>query len=560
MKPIARLAVCTLYVFALYNWNSLCARLSADVAQAPAAKPPVAANSTLGAAARRAARLPGSSSRGLPRSMAAELPPTRPRTYTPPVNTPVKPAVAAAAPAGGAVGPRGREHQDGAAEGCASRRPFHTILTAQATVYQQWQSRIMYHHWKKQAAAGAPCSDMSGFTRLVASEGGKSDGLESEMPSVFVKQMTPQELAAHGHFGVLNRPYSVQQMIDSGALAAIREAYVYIAETDHVLMKPLPNLATETTPSAYGFGYMHASASVQPIIERFAPGVNWQSVQPIGPSPVIITKKQLELITPDWLQLSLALKKDSTADRRFGWVLEMWGWSIAAAKHGIAHDVNGAWQIEPGAGRDIPRAGGARRGADGYEEQPPQHYIFHYTYGIEYSLAGRVQTGQIGEWSLDKRHYGVSYPPRNLAAAPAGASESAMWLRAAWNEASAAIGSWPDTKALGTVGWRRNRGDRIAENSMADKVRGVQWDWAGVQGLLFQDGGWLKTPWGTGVWGGLPDQDYNDGGFCAAECLFADFSGALHNVKFDFSTTPATFKTWRVGDGEQIVGKAIGGV
>ena len=54
--------------------------------------------------------------------------------------------------------------------------------------------------------------------RLVASEGGKPDGLEAEMPSVFVKQMTPEELAKHGHFGVLNRPHSVQQMIDTGAL------------------------------------------------------------------------------------------------------------------------------------------------------------------------------------------------------------------------------------------------------------------------------------------------------------------------------------------------------
>ena len=53
----------------------------------------------------------------------------------------------------------------------------------------------MYYHWKKQAAAGGPCSDMSGFTRLVASEGAKPDGLEAEMPSVFVKQMTPEELA-----------------------------------------------------------------------------------------------------------------------------------------------------------------------------------------------------------------------------------------------------------------------------------------------------------------------------------------------------------------------------
>ena len=47
-----------------------------------------------------------------------------------------------------------------------------------------------------------------------------------------------------------------------------------------------------------------------------------------------------------------------------------------------------AWQIEPGAGRQIPRS----------PSHEPTHYIFHYTYGIEYSLAGDVQTGSIGEW------------------------------------------------------------------------------------------------------------------------------------------------------------------
>ena len=32
--------------------------------------------------------------------------------------------------------------------------------------------------------------------------------------------------------------------------------YVYVAETDHVLMKPLPNLASESEAAAHSFGYM----------------------------------------------------------------------------------------------------------------------------------------------------------------------------------------------------------------------------------------------------------------------------------------------------------------
>ena len=87
------------------------------------------------------------------------------------------------------------------AAACPGRRPYHTLLTTQATTYQARQSRIMYFHWAKQKAAGGPCTEMGGFTRLVASEGGQPDGLEVEMPSVFVRQYTTAEIARYGHFG-----------------------------------------------------------------------------------------------------------------------------------------------------------------------------------------------------------------------------------------------------------------------------------------------------------------------------------------------------------------------
>ena len=54
----------------------------------------------------------------------------------------------------------------------------------------------------------------------------------------------------------------------------------------------------------------------------------------------------------------------------------------------------------------------AHTAADFYKHS----YIFHYTYGIEYTLQGRPQGfNTIGEWSLDKRHYGPAHPPRRRA-------------------------------------------------------------------------------------------------------------------------------------------------
>ena len=104
------------------------------------------------------------------------------------------------------------------ATGCpASRKPFHTLLTATAQVYQQWQCRVMYYQWKKQRAndpAGA-CTEMTGFTRLVAHGDARPDGLENEIPSFFVKEYTQRDYARFRGYRVINRPYSVTQLLKS---------------------------------------------------------------------------------------------------------------------------------------------------------------------------------------------------------------------------------------------------------------------------------------------------------------------------------------------------------
>ena len=76
---------------------------------------------------------------------------------------------------------------------------------------------------------------------------------------------------------------------------------------------------------------------------------------------------------------------------------------IAAASVGVRHRIIRSFQIEPGAHAQT---------REGFEKDS---YIFHYTYGIEYRLNGQPQGfNTIGEWSLDKRHYGGSYPPRKV--------------------------------------------------------------------------------------------------------------------------------------------------
>ena len=82
------------------------------------------------------------------------------------------------------------------------RRPYHTILTAQASTYQRWQTLIFYHHFRKVQTL-QPCTEMTGFTRLLASNGGGPDDLMDYMPTVTVSQLGFDKTRG---FQVMNRP------------------------------------------------------------------------------------------------------------------------------------------------------------------------------------------------------------------------------------------------------------------------------------------------------------------------------------------------------------------
>lgn len=141
--------------------------------------------------------------------------------------------------------------------GCpASRKPYHVVLTATSQVYQQWQCRVMYHQWKRirDADPAGACTEMTGFTRLVASGGARPDGLEGEIPSVFTPEWDARDLGRFHGYRVINRPRSVVHFLRTAEYRALEEEYVFIAETDHILLQPIPNRASKGSPMAHVFG------------------------------------------------------------------------------------------------------------------------------------------------------------------------------------------------------------------------------------------------------------------------------------------------------------------
>ena len=183
------------------------------------------------------------------------------------------------------------------------RRPYHVLLTASTGIYQEWQSRIFYYHYVK-LKRDAPCSDMGGFTRLLTTPGAKPDRLMHELPTVLVAELTPAETL---NFVVLNRPHSLLIALRRGDLK-FAEPYLLIAETDHLLIKPMPNVAKPGLAAGYPFHYMapRRNARTIELVRRFAGSDRVAAnVQQVGPSPILVHYDDLAKMVQPWYDLSV---------------------------------------------------------------------------------------------------------------------------------------------------------------------------------------------------------------------------------------------------------------
>jgi hypothetical protein len=140
------------------------------------------------------------------------------------------------------------------------------------------------------------------------------------------------------------------------------------------------------------------------------------SVDAVGPSPLLVHKPMLAKLAHPWWDLSLQMKRDEEANRVFGWVLEMWGYNLAARNLGIRHTVSQSIQVEP-----------QGVGTDGMADKDVYHYTFSH------ALSG---------WKLDKRMYFGGYPPDHMPPPPLCSAKSASVIRDLWTEAAQAIPGW----------------------------------------------------------------------------------------------------------------------
>ena len=166
-------------------------------------------------------------------------------------------------------------------------------------------------------------------------------------------------------------------------------------------------------------------------------------------------------VAPLWMNISLAIFNDAEAAKEWGWVQEMYAFTIACFNAGVPRvDLHRKMMAQP------PWDSGAYLSPDHVllvqHDHCFQHvvielhaamdpfYILHYTYGMDYTKDGVFTPGKYGEWRFDKRTYASLPPPRNLGEPPPGMPNTLVrHLVAAINEASSRIPGWDDYAATG---------------------------------------------------------------------------------------------------------------
>ncbi|PSC67539.1 manganese resistance 1 [Micractinium conductrix] len=314
---------------------------------------------------------------------------------------------------------------------------YHVICSLGSGYYTQWQSRVAYYWYKKvkeecERELGDKCA-MGGYTRLLHS--GAGDEFMEEIPTVVVDPLPPkyQEIAAG--YVVLDRPYAFKQWVDK-YIDTIPENYIWMGEPDHVFLKAPPLWATPQRPAAFPFFYIEP-LQMKKIIDRFNPkGVAIEDFPPIGNSPVQIHKHQFAQLSDAWFNLSIAIKSDAEADREFGWVQEMYAYSIASATtldKPISYKLHVEMQLQPPWDAKLTAENG----------RPA--FMIHFTYGNDYDEQGTFTPGKVGHWHWDKRDWTDKYIPRDFPMPPEGCNNEAVKeLIRRVNEAAGNLPRWAE--------------------------------------------------------------------------------------------------------------------
>ncbi|KAJ9512037.1 hypothetical protein QJQ45_004607 [Haematococcus lacustris] len=357
-------------------------------------------------------------------------------------------------------------------------RQYHVITTTQGFA----------NHWQRQrqlCQAQGQC-DMGGFTRLLHS--GEADDLMDEVPTVVVKPIPLADIPrGDTSYIPLNRPYAFLQWV---RLASVPERYILMCESDHLFLRPLPNLMQGEVSTAALFTYMNP-LEYPSIVRSFigkVPESELAQVPRIGNSPTFISVRDFRKLAPVWYNTTMEVFADPQAysvsacpawpapglqtkteaaascptppcsalaaaaahgvyalvyvPQAWNWIVEMYGYTLATYRTGLHKGLlTQSFLAHPPFDDNLVNEAG----------QP--YYLMHLTYPMRYNSSGKlVETFEEADWLFDKRSYGERPPPRNLPLPPAYVNNGLVALVINMlNEATNAIPCWDEYVATLSV-------------------------------------------------------------------------------------------------------------
>ena len=156
-------------------------------------------------------------------------------------------------------------------------------------------------------------------------------------------------------------------------------------------MKPLRAdiLPADGTALAFPYSYIVPTyPTIQHLVKRFYPTGPVSDIPATGNAPVLLTRRDFDIIVPEWARLVAEIEADDDAVDHLGWVRDMYAWSFAAArvgpKHVLPQPPYNPLLVQPPADRELGEGA-----------------ILHYTWGpVVHNREGKVV------WEFDKRSYG----------------------------------------------------------------------------------------------------------------------------------------------------------
>ncbi|CAI5480400.1 unnamed protein product [Closterium sp. Yama58-4] len=260
--------------------------------------------------------------------------------------------------------------------------------------------------------AGQPGSDMKHFTRVLHRS--TDDALMDVMPTVRVKPLDPS-CDTWCEYPVASRPFAIQQWLESGD---VKGDWIFMIETDYIFVKPV---TIPPAGRALGFPFDYIAPQdpeLRPFMRRYYPEpYRIEDVPRTGNAPTIMRYDEMMRVVPIWVNVTARIEGNAESKERFGWVREMYAFSISVALAGVKID------LPP-----MPHA---------IMSQPPADKVvgdaalLHYTWGSQIKdWSGNVI------WEFDKRKFTDRGLPDPVPEPPEGkASESQKVLVAKVNEA-----------------------------------------------------------------------------------------------------------------------------